>query len=48
MAQPASVIQQPRLVNRRGIYGLTISKSSAAPVARHWGTYIDSTIGCGT
>lgn len=32
----ASVIQQPRLVNKRGIYGRTISRSSAAPVARHW------------
>lgn len=31
----ASIIQQPRLVNRRGIYGLTINRSSAAPVARH-------------
>ena len=28
-----SIIQQPRLVNRRGIYGLTINRSSAAPVA---------------
>lgn len=30
------------------IYGVTVSGPLAAPVARHCGTYIDSTWGCGT
>lgn len=30
------------------IYGVTVSGPLAVPVARHCGTYIDSTCGCGT
>lgn len=44
----ASARQQRFTRGNTRIYGVTVSGPLAAPVARHCGTYIDSTCGCGT
>ncbi|ABV11428.1 hypothetical protein CKO_00264 [Citrobacter koseri ATCC BAA-895] len=44
----ASQRQPPRRLRRTIIYGVTIKSPSVDPVARHCGTYIDSTCGTGT